>query len=339
MIIIIPSLKTLPPPPSEKTGWPWTEESEPIPEKMPDGKPWPKISIVTPSYNQGQFIEETIRSVLLQNYPNLEYIIIDGGSTDNSVEIIKKYETWLTYWASEKDKGQAHAINKGFRKATGSIYAYLNSDDFFLPNALYIVGEYFMRRVNEKLIVNFSGNEMAENGDRIYRPAQVFHPELTNWLSSESSLLQQTTFWTKKLHEKIKWFREDLEFCFDKDFFLKAIFKYGEFAGCKEFELGTFRHHSDAKTSKLTHIMWKENAILWEFYKKDPYFARILKREQAERRSANHLQACFNTIGFIESSKHLFHAAFLYPNHVKTRFYLGAWKKIFYRFIKRVLSG
>src|SRR5437867_7923227 len=104
---------------------------------------WPRITIVTPSYNQGLYLEQTILSVLNQNYPNLEYIIMDGGSSDNSVEIIRKYEKYLVHWESKSDEGQAAAIADGFRLAAGEILAYLNSDDLYLPGALRKVGEFF----------------------------------------------------------------------------------------------------------------------------------------------------------------------------------------------------
>ena len=133
-----PTLAELPPPLEGKTGWPWTVESTQLPETMPHGSPWPRISIVTPSYNQGEFIEETIRSVLLQGYPNLEYIIMDGGSSDKTNEVISKYASWLKYWRSQKDEGQAAAITEGFLRATGQIGAYINSDDFYLQNVLLV---------------------------------------------------------------------------------------------------------------------------------------------------------------------------------------------------------
>lgn len=130
------SVSDLPTPPAGKTGWPWTEGSDLIPPFMPDGKEWPRVSIVTASFNQGWAIEETIRSVLLQGYPNLEFIVMDGGSTDETLEILKKYDQFFDYWFSGPDKGQTSAMMEGFARATGQIFGWMNSDDYFLPNAL-----------------------------------------------------------------------------------------------------------------------------------------------------------------------------------------------------------
>jgi len=133
----------IPAPLTRGHGWPWTEESPGSPDQMPDGSGWPRITIVTPSFNQAGFIEETIRSVLLQGYPSLEYIVIDGASSDQTVDIIKRYEKGLSWWVSEPDRGQSHAINKGFARATGDIVAWLNSDDHYLPGTLHTVAEYY----------------------------------------------------------------------------------------------------------------------------------------------------------------------------------------------------
>ena len=131
-----PHIIDLPPPPNGKRGWPWTEASTALPPRMPDGKSWPRITIVTPSFNQARFIEETLRSVLLQGYPNLEYLVLDGGSTDGSVEVIKRYSQWIDYWTSEPDGGQSAAINRGLKMGGGEFATWINSDDLLFKNAL-----------------------------------------------------------------------------------------------------------------------------------------------------------------------------------------------------------
>lgn len=131
-----PKLDELPPPPLGKTGWPWKEESRRLPDVQSNGDPWPRITVVTPSRNQGRFIEEAIRSVLLQGYPNLEYVVIDGASDDQSVEIINKYSHWLDHWSSEPDDGQSSAINRGLQMGSGLFATWINSDDMLCQNAL-----------------------------------------------------------------------------------------------------------------------------------------------------------------------------------------------------------
>jgi Glycosyl transferase family 2 len=150
-------LTDLPNPPAGKQGWPWTEESSsgfPLP---PNRSEWPRITVITPSYNQARFIEETIRSILLQHYPNLEYLVLDGGSTDGSVDIIKKYSKWIHYWKSEPDGGQSAAINTGLKLGTGVYATWINSDDLLCKDAL-----------KSQVLEMFRLNEQFDNPSRIF---------------------------------------------------------------------------------------------------------------------------------------------------------------------------
>lgn len=147
----VPTLLDLPTPPPGRTGWPWDVSSDLSPQ-LCRGQLWPRISIVTPSFNQGHFIEETIRSVLLQGYPNLEFIVIDGGSKDGTVEILRKYSAWIDFWVSEPDGGQSDAINKGLARCSGNIFNWLNSDDYLAKGALSRVAESFQSSPTATLV-------------------------------------------------------------------------------------------------------------------------------------------------------------------------------------------
>lgn len=221
-----PSLSKLPSPPPGKTGWPWTEESVRLPETRPDGQPWPKISVVTPSFNQGQFIEETIRSVLLQGYPDLEYIIIDGGSTDATLDLIRKYEPWLTFWVSERDRGQAHAINKGFARCTGELMGWLNSDDYLLPDALTCLAKGHAENPKEILLGDVL--HFVDSGDhaRVSRPKNVTFQNMVNvWklYTSVASWSQQGTYVPRELYQQVGGVDETLRYVFDYDWMCRML--------------------------------------------------------------------------------------------------------------------
>jgi glycosyltransferase involved in cell wall biosynthesis len=184
---------------------------------MHNGSPWPRISIVTPSYNQAAFIEETIRSVLLQGYPNLEYIVIDAGSTDGTIEIIKKYARWLEYWVSEPDKGQSDAINKGMRMATGNILAWLNSDDGLLPAALTTVAGFLSRRPMS-ICVGATVEKHEEQTTIVYKT-----PSFDEMLYHGRRVPQPSTFWTADLWSIAGPLREDLHYVMDYDLWLRMF--------------------------------------------------------------------------------------------------------------------
>ena len=218
------TVKDLPPPPPDKTGWPWTEQTEPLPELMPDGSSeWPLISIVTPSYNQGDFIEETIRSVLLQGYPNLEYIIIDGGSTDNSIEIIQKYKPFLAYWISEPDRGQSHGINKGFYKATGQLIGWQNSDDFYFPHAFEAAAKAAVRH-NQYDVFYGSRCWLYTEEQNLIRDHHMSPFDL-NKMIPNTNMSNQSTFFTKKIFENNNFIDESFNHCMDHEFFWRLIFR------------------------------------------------------------------------------------------------------------------
>jgi len=255
-----PSLEELPAPPLERTGWPWTEESPQLPATMPDGSHWPRISIVTPSYNQGQFLEETIRSVLLQGYPNLEYMIMDGGSTDESVAIMRKYEPWLAYWVSQPDDGQAAAIAEGFRRATGEILAWINSDDRYLPGAFARVGRFFAR--HPKLVFGSGDVEMIDcQGKRVRR---LYAARPSAFLTANLGLHkwpQQGCFWTELSYDQVGGVDPALRFCMDRDLFIRLA-RDGPNRRVPGPPLASFREHPTAKSSTMLETASQEDAIL-----------------------------------------------------------------------------
>jgi len=205
---------------------------------------FPKISVITPSYNQGVFIEQTILSVIGQQYPNLEYIIIDGGSTDNTLDVIKKYEGYINYWISEPDKGQSHAINKGFALATGDILCWLNSDDYYLPGTLI--------DISSKISVNSTdllyGNciHLNEKGNQTY--SSPFDP-LKDWdIIHGDYIIQPSSFWTKQAFECAGPLREDLHFGFDWEWYARAHAKGVNFIPSAQY-YSVYRIHGDQKSN------------------------------------------------------------------------------------------
>lgn len=240
----------LPCPSAGRTEWPWEERIVP-PGAVPTCGSLPRISIVTPSYRQAAFIEETIRSVLLQGYPNLQYIIIDGGSTDGTVEIIKKYEKHLTSWVSERDRGQSHAINKGIARCTGDIFNWINSDDLLMPGALWAVAKAWQKKPGRII----SGGAEYFNDAGVFAEGKASGQTLRNfvrfWEAEGFGWAQQSTFVPLRDVKTIGGVREDLTYCMDYHMMVRLL-QGGTGVEYVDAVLARFRFHAASKTVGAT---------------------------------------------------------------------------------------
>lgn len=225
----------------------------------------PKISIITPSYNQGDFIEQTILSVLDQGYPNLEYIVIDGGSTDATLKILNKYENRLSF-ISEQDNGQGHAINKGLQRATGDVVAFLNSDDYYEPGALFHVGNYFMANP-EVAWLSGKCRSVNANGEEIRTWITAYK---NFWLRTQSYTIllilnyisQPATFWRRNIIEKIGYLDENLDYTMDYEYWLRTGKQYP--LHYLPENLVNFRIHSISKSGNTYSKQFDEELLYVE---------------------------------------------------------------------------
>ena len=261
----------LPPPPAGKTGWPW---DAPPPRSI---EAIPRISIIIPSLNQGRFIEEAIRSVLSQQWPDLELIIIDAASTDNTVAIIRKYERSIAYWLSEHDAGQAEAINKGLAKATGDIVAWFSADDFFVDGIFEAVAEAWTR--NPRAIYAAPVANFYRRGrETLIRPHDLTLENVIQYWQKRSQWHDPGLFWSRSVVDAVGIVDTSLHYSHDYDYLVRAL-QHASVEYVDHIAAG-FRLHRDSKTISQTEKMMAETAAVSRRYW---HLLKDLDREGFER--------------------------------------------------------
>lgn len=261
-----PDISDLPAPPSEKKGWPWTVGTEP---RAFSRRPV-RVSIVTPSFNSATYLEETIRSILLQSYPDLELIVIDGGSTDGSLEILRKYEKWIACWISEPDRGYADALNKGFARATGEIRAWLPASDLYEPSALCVADAYLGER---RYDVIFGRARFIDEEGRETRVGRLISKSLRAIsLYGRGNPCQPTTFWRREIHERTGELNANLRYAADSEWFLRLSI-LGRCRGVPEI-VCALRTHAGQLSGNLG-VMHEEWFASWDTVVREHGFSRL----------------------------------------------------------------
>lgn len=227
----------------------------------------PKLTIITPSFNQAAFIERTLESVLSQGYDNLEYLVVDGGSTDGSVDIIKRYSDRLAWWVSEPDRGQTDALNKGLRRATGDVVAYINSDDYYLPGAFEAAIAALDRSSRMWVVGTARFEDAAGRPTGRWEPHQPRGPRRW-WMLDPWGVPQAATFWRRDCFDMVGLFQEDMHYVFDTEFGLRLAYA-GHLPEIVDRDLAVRVEHEDAKS-------WDNRPFVRETRRFPRLFARQL---------------------------------------------------------------
>lgn len=282
----------------------------------------PKISIITPSYNQAQYIEQTILSVLQQDYSRVEYIIIDGGSTDGSVEIIERYSDRIAFWLSEKDNGQAHAINKGLARASGDIVGYLNSDDLFLPGTFSAVANYVESHPDCEWLCG--DTIMFGEGEQTFLSVAKPPKSAAHALSGAYRAAQPGMFWKRSLMNDA--FHEDWRYCFDHDFYVRLLLAGHK---CEHLHLpvAAYRLHSASKTVAEASLFDNEFDQIAELY--TPRLEGAARRWSKATTRLRRSMAAKQKGNTKEAALALWNAFLIHPEGVCYRPFWGCAKKLF----------
>ena len=327
-----PRLAELPDPPAHQTGWPWTEDSAGL---APSEETWPRVSIVIPTYQSGRFLEEALRSALLQAYPDLEILVLDGGSDDETAQILERYDTWLAFWKSEADGGQSDAINQGFARASGEIVTFLGSDDLYLPGTFLDVARRYREQPHCGAVVG-AFQIIDERSRALGAPVSPRIPapgpqDLTLLDPASWRLHQAATFYTARALDEVgRGVEPALHYTMDRELLFRVARRFPIVLATACY--GLFRRHSESKSVASILPMSREMGQLYLDLGEPDEGAEVRRRRRSLARhhwARGHWKLARSGVSQGSGAVALLLVLKFRPDFVYRLNYLATWAEVF----------